>query len=783
MKRIVLLCLILFASTIIYSQTLDQTIKGRVIDKASQTSLPGATVVVEDTHPLMGTMTDSEGYFRIENVPVGRHNLQISYMGYTPAVVSELMVGSGKEINLEIGLLETVSELNEVTVKAFARKDKPINSMAGISARAFTVEETRRYAGGMDDPARMASAFAGVTTAGLQDNAIIIRGNSPKGILWRVEGVDVPNPNHFSGGNVAGGGFVNIISAQVLSNSDFYTGAFPAEFGNALAGVFDIRLRTGNSEKREYTAQLGMHGIDVAAEGPFVKGKRSSFIFNYRYSTFGLLSTLGALPTDQIPRYQDLSFKMNFPTKKAGTFSLWGMGGIDQMTDKEERDSSLWEYDDDLLSNSWEEKFGALGLNHKYIFGLKSYLHTSIVASGNFKDLKQQKLDESLVLRNDLDLYDVTGKITLSVFLNHKFSAWHTNRTGLNLNTLFYDMNLNGTIDERPDTYRNFVTEDGKDYHLQFYSQSRYNFSDKFWVNLGFQSEYFALNKSLSIDPRIGFNWEFANSHALSFGFGKHSQLEDLKIYFINNPQNGQNFYPNRELGFSHAHHLVLGYDWRITENTRLKIEPYLQHLYDVPGIADSSYSMINFKQDFTFREALENNSIGKNRGIDLTLERFLKNNFYYLVTASIFDSKYKADDDVWRNTRYNRSFVGNVLVGKEFITGKNKNNILGLNARLNVLGGERTTPLLEAESNEARRPIFDETRAFEQKEDLSSILNLTFTYRINKKNHSSVWALQVNNALGTPQNREYSYNHETRQVKMIKDTFVMPGISYKIEF
>lgn len=426
MKRIVFLCLIIFTSTLSYSQTLDQTIKGRVIDKASQTSLPGASVVVEGSNPLMGTITNSEGYFRIDNVPIGRHTLQISYMGYSPAVVSELMVGSGKEINLEIGLTESVSELNEVTVKAFARKDKPTNSMASISARAFTVEETRRYAGGMDDPARMASAFAGVSTGGLQDNAIIIRGNSPKGVQWRVEGVDVPNPNHFSGGNVAGGGFVNIISAQVLSNSDFYTGAFPAEYGNALAGVFDIRMRTGNNDKREHAIQLGMHGIDVAMEGPFVKGKRSSFIFNYRYSTFGLLSNLGVMPTDQIPRYQDLSFKMNFPTRKAGVFSIWGIDGIDQMEDKEERDSSLWEYDDDLLSNSWEEKFGALGFNHKYIFGQKSYLSTSIVTSGNHKDLKQKKLDEALVLRNDMDLYDVTAKITLSTFINHKFSARHT---------------------------------------------------------------------------------------------------------------------------------------------------------------------------------------------------------------------------------------------------------------------------------------------------------------------------------------------------------------------
>ena len=783
MKTIALLTLILLTSSFVYSQSIDQTIKGRVTDKASQTSLPGATVVVEGTNPLMGTITNSDGKFRIENVPVGRYNLIISYMGYYPAVVSELLVGSGKEINLEIGLNETVSQINEVVVKGFARKDKPLNSMASISARSFTVEETRRYAGAMDDPARMASAFAGVTTGGLQDNAIIIRGNSPKGVLWRVEGVDVPNPNHFSGGNIVVGGFVNIISAQVLANSDFYTGAFPAEYGNALAGVFDIRLRTGNTDKREYALQLGMHGVDVAAEGPFIKGRRASYIFNYRYSTFGLLSDLGVLPTDQIPKYQDLSFKLNFPTRKAGVFALWGMGGQDQMTDQEETDSTEWVNNEDRLKNSWEEKFGALGFNHKFIFGSKSYLSTSIVGSGNDKVLKQQRLDDVLWLRNDLDLMDLTGKITASSFLNQKFSAKHTNRTGINLHALFYDLDLNGATDEIPETYRNFVKEDGKSYHMQFYSQSKYNFSDKFWMNLGVQSEYFALNKSLAIDPRVGFNWEFANNHALSLGYGKHSQLEDLKIYFINTKKMGQDNFPNKELDFSHAHHVVFGYDWRITSNTRLKIEPYFQYLYDIPGIADSSYSIINFKQDLTFREALENNSFGENIGVDITLERFLKNNFYYLVTASVFDSKYKADDGIWRNSRYDKEFVSNILMGKEFFMGKNKTNVLGINARLIILGGERTTPLLEAESNAAKRPLFDNTRAFEDKEDFSNFLDLTVTYRINKKNHSSIWALQMKNVLGTPQNREYTYNYDTQSVEMLQDTFVIPSLSYKIEF
>ncbi len=783
MKKIILLILLLLATGLLPAQTLHQTIKGRVIDKSSQISLPGATVIVEGTDPLRGTITDIDGEFRLENIPVGRYNVVVTFMGYSPAVIAELLIGSGKETVLEIALNESVSHLDEVVVQAHTRKDKPLNSMAGISARSFTVEETRRYAGGMDDPARMASAFAGVATGNLQDNAIIIRGNSPKGVLWRVEGVEVPNPNHFSGGNVVGGGFVNIISSQVMANSDFYTGAFPAEFGNALAGVFDIRMRTGNTDKREYALQLGMHGLDVAGEGPFVRGKDASYLFNYRYSTFGLLSVLGVIPSNQIPLYQDLSFKLNFPTKKAGIFSLWGMGGYDNMVGYPEEDPSLWEHNMDRYSNSWDEKFGATGINHKIILGSSTYLSSALVASGNQKALSQQKLDDMLQLQDDMQFRDNTGKITLTSFINHKFSARHTNRTGMNINTLFYDLDLNGTDNGLADTYRNFVRDSGNSHHLQFYTQSKYNFSDHLWINLGLQSEYFALNESFTLDPRVGVNWEFSQNQALSFGYGKHSQLENLKIYFINYQQDSEIIYPNKDLSFSHAHHLVLGYDWRINEGIRLKVEPYFQYLYDVPGVENSSVSLINFKQDFTFRESLENNTIGRNLGVDITLERFLKNNFYYLMTASVFDSKYKADDNVWRNTRFDKEVVANILVGKEFFMGKNKNNILGVNVRLSVLGGERTTPIKPLESNEAKYAIFDESRLYEEKDDYSSFLDFTLTWRVNKRGYSSVLALQVKNILRTPQNREYVYNYKNQQVEMLQDVFTLPGISYKVEF
>jgi hypothetical protein len=278
-----------------------QTIKGRAIDSESRISLPGATVIVLHSDPLIGTTTNTEGEFRIESIPVGRYDIQISFLGYDPVVLN-VMVNSGKEVYLNIALKESITGIDEVVIKSHSKKDKAQNTMATISARTFSVEEANRYAGGADDPGRLVSAFAGVSTVSSGDNAIVIRGNSPKGVLWRMEGADIPNPNHFGDNSILGGGFICAINSNVLSNSDFFTGAFPAEYGNALAGVFDMRMRTGNKDKREYTFQAGLLGIDFATEGPFIKGKSASYLVNYRYSTFSLLKPL--LGESDLPSYQ-----------------------------------------------------------------------------------------------------------------------------------------------------------------------------------------------------------------------------------------------------------------------------------------------------------------------------------------------------------------------------------------------------------------------------------------------------------------------------------------------
>lgn len=420
------------------------TIRGVVVDAVTDEPLPGANVMIENTAPLIGTSTNQNGVFEINNVPLGRHDIKVSFLGYKPVLRSGVLVSSGKETVLRIELEQQVFESEEVVVSPEHQKDQPLNEMSFVSSRSFTVEETRRYAGGLDDPGQMATGFAGVTSSGgVQENALVIRGNAPKSVQWRLEGVAIPNPNHFAGLSVAGGGGLTILSGQLLSDSDFMTSAFPSEYGNALSGVFDMNFRSGNQAQREHAAQIGINGLEFASEGPFSENTSSTYLFNYRYSTLALLMPI--LPTEGAISYQDLSFKLDFPTK-AGRFELWGIGGWDGQEMNPTYDRSEWEYESwDREKHDMNLGVGATGLSHKLLLGKNSTLESSIASTANYTNLDQQRLDNNTELQPNLSIDNTTGTIVGRTSLNHRFSDRHINRTGIGMQQKYYNLDVRGS--------------------------------------------------------------------------------------------------------------------------------------------------------------------------------------------------------------------------------------------------------------------------------------------------------------------------------------------------
>ncbi|HCM75809.1 MAG TPA: TonB-dependent receptor, partial [Cytophagales bacterium] len=507
----------LFITINLIGQTLTQTIRGHVVDKVSQTSLPGATVVIVGSDPLIGTTTDLDGYFKLANVPVGNVSLQISFVGYKEITISNIIVNSGKEVILNIPIEEDITQMEEIVITPDVEKNKPLNDMAVVSARTFSVEETRKFAASVNDPARMVSSYAGVVTPDDGNNAISIRGNSPYGLLWRMEGVDIPNPNHFSNVGTSGGG-VSILSSQLLTNSDFMTGAFPAEYGNALAGVFDLNLRKGNNEKRENTVQASFLGTDVAVEGPFRKGYRGSYLVNYRYSTLSIISKLGVNIGDAVTNFQDLSFHIYLPTNKLGNFSLFGFGGLSDQKQDAEKDSTKWSEEYLRYNSKYFSNTGAAGIKHQMNAGENTYIQSSVVLSSNDNGFDVTKLDDLYVSQFEYRRKYVNKKLTLSSVLNHKFNAKNSLRSGVYYNQYFYNLSLREFNKEKKQIEEQLNANSSAS-TIQLFAQWNHRISDKMTLNAGMHYLQLLDNNSHSLEPRASLKYAFDDKQSLSFGY------------------------------------------------------------------------------------------------------------------------------------------------------------------------------------------------------------------------------------------------------------------------
>jgi hypothetical protein len=780
MNRNIIIFFLAIIAQSLFAQTPTQTIRGRVFDTDSKTGLPGANVILLNSQPLMGTTTDVNGNFILNKVPVGRKSIQVSYVGYKPVIKPEILVSSGKETVLTFDLEEEVLQAKEVEIKAAVEKDKAINSMAMISARSFNVEESRRYAGSADDPMRAVSNFAGVaSSADVNSNEIVIRGNSPKGLLWRVDGIDIPNPNHFAYVGASGGG-ITMFSSQVLNNSDFYTAAFPAQYGNSLSGVFDIRFRNGNNSRHEFAFQAGIQGLDLSAEGPFSKKCQASYLFNYRYSILAFLQLIDPSMKNKIPQYQDLSFKINLPTRKAGTFSLVGIGGISRSKGTAVEDTTQWTTLGDRTESMLNNNMGAVGLTHQIALSRKSMLRSWVSATYSDVNSNYSFMTPDYELDPRSDVRHKMYRFGAGMAANIKFGPRHTNRSGISYTNMFYDISVKnkniftgifGTVDEGI----------GNTDFMQAFSESKFDITGNLVATAGLHFQYFLLNRHYAVEPRLAMRWQAFRNHAFSIGYGKHSQIEDVGVYLAELPVTPEyEVQPNRQLDFSRAHHFVLGYDYLIRNDLRFKAEVYYQHLYSIPVMPGSYYSLINSDGGYN-NDSLVNDGTGKNYGIDLTFEKFLTRQYYFLATVSLFNSKYAGGDAIERNTRYNSNYVINLLGGKEWTI--RKKNILGVNLKATLTGGQYYVPIDLEQSKARHYRVLDESRAYEPRLPDFYYLDLTITYRTNHRKFSGIWAIQVKNLLNQKPDLGYVYNDFNQSVEPVKGMGILPFLSYKIEF
>ena len=788
-KTIFLWALFIFSGFALQAQEYQQNIRGTVIDKDSQMPLIGSSLQIVGSDPIIGTTTDLDGYFKLENVTVGRLNIVVNYLGYEPVVLNNVLLTTGKELVLNIEMVESSIDIKVVEVVAKQDKKRANNELASVSSRTFSVEETSRYAAGQFDPARMAQSFAGVGVGGGDglSNEIIIRGNSPKGVLWRLEGIEIPNPNHF--GNIGNsGGSISMLSSTVLSNSDFYTGAFPSEFGNALSGVFDLKMRRGNNEKREYAFMIGLLGIEAGIEGPFKKGGRGSYLLNYRYSTLDVLNSLGVnLVGDTKPKYQDLSFKINLPTKNAGLFSIFGLGGLNEIR-LTPKDSSQWLSSNDREGFVDRQSVGTVGLTHKYLLSDNSYMHSvatvSLNRSNEFDFFFNEENNNEKTTRFDEVIQ--SHSIRLSSFYNKKLNARNTFRTGFVFNHLIFDYQSKRLNTSTFDLETNF-NNSGQSQLIQFFGHWKHR-ANRLTINSGLHYSHLVFNNAFSVEPRIAAEWKLSDKSNISAAVGLHSKIDNLGLYVVEGFLPDGRFRPQaKDLKLSKAMHAVLGYDFYLNEYVRVKAETYYQRLFDVPisGVEGSVVSTINARDIFGLINLIDpvSNGTGYNYGLDLTLEKFFSSQYYYLLTGSLYQSKFVPNDGNTYSTNYNGNYQLNTLVGKEWSVGKKKQSIFGMNAKYVISGGRRTTPIDREASKIAGAMVYDMTRINTERYPTYHRFDLSFSYKINKKNMTHSFLLEIQNVTNKLNVETEYYNIELDELHYIHQVGLIPNFNYRIEF
>lgn len=786
--RIIFFSVLLLVQARGFSQELFQVIRGVAVDKQTQGPLPGVLVSLLNSNPPQAVSADENGRFRLERVPIGRWQVKVSLPGYKEKIVT-IQLTSGKESVLNVELEENVVQGDEVTVTVEQDKTKTNNKMATVSARVFSADEAARYAGSRNDPARMAANFAGVSGANDSRNDIVIRGNSPLGVLWRLNGLDIPNPNHF-GSLGSTGGPISILNNNTLDNSDFITGAFPADYGNATAGVFDLKMRSGNNEKYEFLGQVGFNGFELGTEGPFSKKKKNgSFLVNYRYSTLAVFKYLGLdFGTGAaVPQYQDLTFKADLPTKKAGRFSVWGIGGLSYVAllfKDQSKSNNLYGYS--ARDTYFRSNIGASGLSHIYLLSPSSYLKSNIGISGQYNLISADRVDTSVVPNKVNPEYRNTSytiKYSANSTYNKKFNARNFINAGIYLD--FYDTKFVDSTNNFDGkgfvTLRNYT---GQTTLGRAFIQWQHKFTDKLVLNTGLSYQYFFLNGAQSPEPRAGLRYELSKKQSLSFGGGLHSQVQPLYIYFatartVNGPVE-----TNRQLDFTRAAHAVAAYDITVFNNARIKVEVYYQYLYRVPVRITSNYfSALNLGADFNSPnvDSLVNKGTGQNYGVELTLEKFYSRGYYVLITTSLFESKYTGSDHVCRNTAFNGNYVCNLLGGKEFRI--RQNHTIGIDTKLTFAGGKRYVPIDLAASIAANTERYVASQAYIPQYSPYFRWDIKPSYKLNTKRFTHELSVDIQNI--THHNnvfqQQYNLTTHTIQTNYQLKFFVVP--QYRLTF
>ncbi len=781
--RYAFLILFVFLISQLNAQSIVQQVTGVVTDLAQDAPIEGVKVTVEGENEL-SALTDAKGRFQIDNVPVGRRRIRFEKADFATYLIPDQVVDAGKVLSLEIKLSETQYTTGPVVITAKTTS----RDLQSVSTRTFTVEESRRFAAAYFDPARLVTSYPGVMQTNDQANHLVVRGNSPNGIVWRLEGVDILSPNHHSNAGTftdrpaASGGGTIILSAQMLANSQFHAGAFDARFGNATAGVFDIHLRKGNTDKPHFTAQAGVIGVDLSAEGPIGKNG-ASFLANYRYSFTGLLAVMGITFGGEDIRFQDFSFNLHLPTKKAGVFTLFGIGGLSSNEFEGPRADSLREEGKDRFDIRFYSDMGAAGATHKLLLSPRTLWRSTVAISAlNARRFGDLILTDTAVFPTENDRLR-QSRLSFASHIDHKIGRRAAIPGGLDAYRYGFDLRSTFTPFVVPTTERVIASGAGDTWLLQPYVQGQFALRPGLDLRAGIHGMYLTLNGSAVAEPRASLSWTPAPAHNLRFAYGLHSQMQQPGLYFSTPNELRPEDNPNRELGFTRAHHLVLSYGWNIRPGLELRVEPYFQRYFGVPVSVNpqSLYSGLNQFEGYVV-DSLVNEGTGRNYGIETSLERVFNKNYYFLVSGSLFRALNTAADGVERSGRFDGRYQFSATGGYEKAFGK-KSKILSVNLRAVYRGGFLAQPIDAVASAAEGRTVFVANEGFTDQLGDFFRTDLRVAFKRNRAKLTRTFAIDIQNVTNRQNEAFRVYDPVLGRIDTRYQLGMIPLLSYLVEF
>lgn len=770
-----------------------------VFDAISNIPLEGCEIEVFPKSEK--TNTDSLGSATFHSLLPGRYYVMVTKEGYKLFVSDNFLHTNQKSSQMILFLQDGSVNLKEIEVKtaSMLTSNESKNSFSYLSNRSFSSEDTERIPMGLNDPARMSLSYTGVHVGRSDlDNPIIVRGNSPYGVSWRIEGIDVPNPNHFAKHGTSGGG-LSILSAQVIGNSDFYSGAMPAEFGNALAATFDIKLREGNYSKKAYKARASMLGIDVAAEGPF-KNNRSSFLINYRYSTLGLMNwlTFYLVGNRTVNTFSDLSFNLIFNSKnlknKTTVFGVFGKSMDHAFPQPEPEKRKVGVLDD------WEERIrpsdmGVLGITHTRNINSRSSL--KIVAAATLSRILRYSDTlsfEDVHFRYNTEKY-IDNRLSTNVAYLNKLSNTLKLKTGVQIQLMDFEFNRT-TL---PRSSMNDVTAqtngkliwangNGSSTVAEAYAMLEKVWLEKIYLNAGFHNMHFFFNNTNSFEPRIALKYSPNVRHIVAASYGLHSQLLPMSTYFVARKANDkapfQYDYPNQNLAFPRSEHIVLSYRTMLAKDFKLTTELYSQNISRslVQETKESSFWILNASDGYPGITNMVATGKGFNKGVDITVEKLFYSKYFLMFTGSLYDAKFQTYAGDIFNSSFNDRFGSTLTFGREFNLRKSRVIQAGFRGMFNG-GFHYTEPdLVKSTALKTYIPKFTETNKLNA--PAYKRLDARIAYRYNGKRTSGQIALDIQNATGYANVSRAFYNISTRQIELQrKGTGFTPIASVAVEF